>query len=150
MFKLVMEAYPVGNDYGQAPEWAEITVTPEFMSALERLAGICRSEGLESVSVKRSPDRWGCDEEDIWGDSLRVTDDCFMFEASPIQDGFSIESRMVRLSDLRRLVRNGGALDGLSDCFALRDGVVFYSHSDPEALAERYFEELENASSTEA
>lgn len=142
-FRLVVEAYAT-DEFGEGPSWAEMTVTPEFLQTLERLRRVCQDENLESVTIPQSPDRWDLEDDlRIRGDSLRVWRDDFWFEAHPKHRDYSVETRSVSIGDLTRVARKiagGDDENPLPEGFLSRDGIVFYSTSDPGELAETYAE----------
>ena len=146
-FKLVVEAYAT-NQYDEGPSWAEVTVTPEFLQTLERLRRICQDENLESVTIPQGPDRW--DMEDVlWirNDSLQTWRDNFWFEAYPKYGDYSVETRSILIDHLIRVARkiaDNDVENPLPNDFVIRNGIVFYDVSDPENLADSYFEETKD------
>lgn len=150
-FKLVVEAYAT-DEFGEGPSWAEVTVTPEFLQTLERLRRVCQDENLESVTVPQGPDPWDLEDDlRIRGDSLRVWQDSFWFEAQPKHRDYSVETRSILIDHLIRVARkiaDDDVENPLPDGFAIRNGIVFYDASDPENLADSYFEEAKDENTT--
>lgn len=130
--------------------WAEMTVTPEFLQTLERLRRVCQDENLESLTIPQGPDRWDLEDDlRIRGDSLRVWRDDFWFEAHPKHRNYSVETRSILIDHLIRVARriaDDDVENPLPDGFAIRNGIVFYGASDPENLADSYFEEAKDES----
>lgn len=133
-FRLVIEAHSVMGE-ADAPAWAEIIVTPDFVSKILHLRKLCSDEELDIAGVHWSPDRW--DREDdlqICPGTLFVTKNEFWFEAYPKHDWGNFETKAVRIADLDEICRKKN-----KKCRVL-DGIVFYDLLDPDYVMESYFE----------
>jgi hypothetical protein len=99
-FTLVVEAQAT-SEFGEGPDYAEVSVTPEFIEHLLRLSRLCEEHGLESVTTPGAVDRWDREDElRIRGDSLRVWKDNFWFEASPKHADYNVETAAIDIASL--------------------------------------------------
>jgi len=99
-FTLVVEARPI-SEYGEGPNWAEFTVTPQLVDRLIQLSLLCEENGLESVTVNEGPDLWEQEDElRIRGNTLRVYGSDFWFEAHPKHADYYIETVSIDVGDL--------------------------------------------------
>jgi hypothetical protein len=99
-FTLVVRARAV-SEFVEAPEYAEIHVTPQFVEKLARLSRLCKEHGLRSVTTGDAVERW--DQEDelrIRGNSLRIYGDDFWFEAYPKYGNYNVETVAISIADL--------------------------------------------------
>lgn len=141
-FKLVIGASAT-SEFGEGPEWAGVTVTPEFLQTLLRLRRVCRDEKLESVTVSQAPDCW--DQEEyfrIRGDSLRVWGNDFWFEAHPKYADYNVETRAIDIDKLLKVVDKIAKNDvenPMPEGFSVKNGVVFCG-ADPDDLADSCFD----------
>jgi hypothetical protein len=139
-FTLVVKARATG-EFGEGPDYAEVSVTPEFIERLLRLSRLCEEHGLESVTTPGAVDRWDREDElRIRGDSLRVWKDTFWFEAYPKHADYSVETAAIDIDSIvsvavfswedadagfRRVgdkVFSAGCDDELNDLIALYEG----------------------------
>lgn len=79
-FTLVVDAFDL-TESGEGPEYAEFTVTPDFIERLLRLYRLCEEHELDCVSI-RDAARWArVDKLRISGDFLQVFGSFFYLEA---------------------------------------------------------------------
>lgn len=136
-FTLVVGAR-ANDEFGEAPAWAEVTVSPEFLQTLMRLRRICQENDLESVTVPKCPDRW--DREGdllIRGDSLCVWQDDFWFEAHPKYASYGVETVAVGIADLATVA----TLNTEGAGFRRVGEKVFHSESDLDEFIQVYQED---------
>jgi hypothetical protein len=125
-FTLVVRARAI-SEFGEGPDYAEVSVTPEFIEHLLRLSRLCKEHGLESVTTPDAVDRW--DQEDelrIRGDSLRVLKDVFWFEAWPKHADYNVETEGIDIASLVSVA----VLSTEGDYFRRVGDRVFYAESD--------------------
>jgi hypothetical protein len=125
-FTLVVKAYPTSN-FGEGPEYAEISVTPDFIEHLLKLSKLCEDHGLQSVTTSDAVDRWDMDHElRITGDSMRVWDGTFWFEAWPKHADYHVETLAIEIASLASVA----ALSSEGAGFRRIGDKVFYADSD--------------------
>jgi hypothetical protein len=125
-FTLVVEARAT-SEFGEGPEYAEVTVTPDFIEHLLKLSRLCEEHGLESVSVDEGPDLWDREGElRIRGDSLRVWKDTFWFEAHPKHADYNVETVAIDIASLASVA----ALSSEGAGFRCVGDKVFFAESD--------------------
>ncbi len=125
-FKLVVEAYAT-SEFGEGPEFAVVTVTPEFIDKLVRLRRVCKEHDLESLTIGMAPDMW--DQEGdlrIRNNSLRVWGADFWFEAHPKHADYNVETKRISIGDLAFVATLG--MEGA--CFKRIGETVLYAESD--------------------
>lgn len=138
--KLVVE---VGctSDYLAAPSFAVVDITPAFMQRLERLRAVCKDHDIQRVSVCSSPDEWdGQDTLRITGNELNVSDDYFWFEACLKHSDSEINTCLVNIDHLTRVV-NSGSTDPERPDMLLQLGIL-YCGGVPEDLADIHLQHL--------
>lgn len=137
--QLLMEVHAT-DEYGDAPEFAVVEITQDFLERLSVLSALCKSNGLESVSVSAGPESWHREEElRITGDSLRVFGDVFWFEAYPKHGNYQVETQSVDIPALTDIARDPGKQRDDTLGLEFHDGILIAS-SFPEELADRYRE----------
>jgi hypothetical protein len=125
-FTLVVAAQAT-DEFGEGPDYAEVSVTPGFIEHLLRLSRLCEEHGLESVTTPGAVDRWDREDElRIRGDSLRVWKDTFWFEAYPKHADYNVESAAIDIANLVSV-----AVLSTEGAYFRRVGDrVFYAESD--------------------
>lgn len=137
--QLMMEVHAT-VEFGDSPEFAVVEITQDFLDRLGVLSALCKSNGLESVSVSAGPASWHREEElRITGDSLRVFGDVFWFEAYPKHGNYQIETQSVDIPALTDIAHDPGKQRDATSGLEFHDGFLIAS-SFPEELAARYHE----------
>ncbi len=137
--QLMMEVHAT-VEFGDSPEFAVVEITQDFLDRLGVLSALCKSNGLESVSVSAGPASWHREEElRITGDSLRVFGDMFWFEAYPKHGNYQIETQSVNIPALTDITRDPGKQRDDTSGLEFHDDFLIAS-SFPEELAARYHE----------
>lgn len=137
--QLIMEVHAT-DEFCDAPEFAVMEITQDFLERLGVLSTLCKSNGLESVSVSAGPARWHREDElRITGDSLRVFGDVFWFEAYPKHGNYQVETQSVDIPALTDIVRDPGKQREDTPGLEFHDGFLIAS-SFSEELAATYHE----------
>ncbi|MBC2731196.1 hypothetical protein [Thiobacillus sp.] len=137
--QLMMEVHAT-VEFGDSPEFAVVEITQDLLERLGVLSALCKSNGLESVSVSAGPASWHREEElRITGDSLRVFGDVFWFEAYPKHGNYQIETQSVDIPALTDIAHDPGKQRDATSGLEFHDGFLIAS-SFPEELAARYHE----------
>lgn len=119
---LILETYS-DNEYGDAPSWARVVLTPKLVDDVKRLSGLCAEYGLKHVGTSDAPAEWHREDElRIRCDTLLVDKEDFWFEAAPKHANYSVETRMLLITSLEK------ALYGESDGETVIDGDVVYQN----------------------
>jgi hypothetical protein len=127
-FTLVVKAQAT-DEFGEGPDYAEVSVTPEFIEHLLRLSRLCEEHGLESVTTQDGVNRWDREVElRISGNSLRVWGDTFWFEAWPKHVDYYVETAAIDIANLVSVA----VLSTESDYFRRVGDRVFYAGCDDE------------------
>lgn len=135
LIKMVVEAGS-GDAYLQAPQFAVVGISTEFLQRVLELSGICKGRNLQNVSVACSPDEWdNADELRLVDDSLLISGDFFWFEATPKHSASEVFTSLVEISRLIEAVNLGREYPDM----LLKSGVL-YCGSIPEELADTYIE----------
>jgi len=137
--QLMMDVHAT-DEFGDAPEFAVVEITQDFLERLGVLSALCKRNGLESVSVSAGPASWHREEElRISGDSLRVFGDVFWFEAYPKYGNYHVETQSVDIPALADIARDPGKQRDATSGLEFHDGFLIAS-SFPEEVAARYHE----------
>jgi hypothetical protein len=130
------------DEFGEAPVFAVVEITPDFLGRLNSLSALCRTHALESVSVSAAPAYWHREDElRIVGSSLLVHGDMFWYEAYPKHATYQVDTHGVNIEALLRMVEAEEGCDELSG-MEYHYGILFHSGSSPEELAHTYLEAL--------
>lgn len=143
-FQLVVDVRAT-DEFGDAPAFAAIEVTPEFLARLCELSELCKRYALESVNVSSGQVTWQrSDEFRITGDSLRVYGEDFWFEAYPKHAYYQIETAAVCIPDLIKAAGDGdeGTQGGFYGDLEFHDGILF-GGGYPSDLVEIYQDAME-------
>lgn len=105
--KAYLEAY-AASDFGDGPDFAQVTLTPELIVNIRRLKALCDGCGLSEVRIYASPNLWG--PGDVDGDlrlncaELVVTSSSFWFVDRPKHASYHIETRAVSIDEFLAVV----------------------------------------------
>jgi hypothetical protein len=125
-FTLVVKAHAT-SEFGEGVEYAEVSVTPDFIEHLLKLSKLCEEHGLESVTTPDAMDRWDLqDELRIRGDSLRVWRNTFWFESRPKHADYNVETAIIDIASLASVA----VLSSEGAGFRRVGDKVFYAESD--------------------
>ena len=124
--RLVMSVMPCANSEYH-PDWAVIEVTPEFISRITRMRGICEKGGLAGVFDACGPDEWGGgDESTVQGDRLVVQKDLFFFHAHPRHADYDVETSDVNIEAFLAAVADPA--DKVPDGWAWHEGRLYVTN----------------------
>jgi hypothetical protein len=127
---LYVEAFAC-DEYGESPTWAKLTINQEFVDALLRLQGVCKSNNLHMVSEYWPVDAWQDDDNyRMRGETLEVTDGNWWIKAYPKHVDYNCETRMIGVKELVEILDGSAPLNGR---YWVRKGDVLVYDSSGEA-----------------
>lgn len=110
-FSLYMSAY-VCDEWGEGPDWAVITITPEFIVELQHLQDLVATKGYGDMSTQGWAPNWDSDDTYRVGtESMSVTSTEFYFEGYPKHVSYQVRTASVPIAGLLAAIAEGGSSD---------------------------------------
>jgi len=105
------------SDYGQAPYWAKVVLTPELFTRVQQLREVVHATGVSCISDWGDPDLWSSEragltsgrdvenddlEAPLWMDQgfLKVSKDRFWYEACPKHRNYTVSTQPIAFDAL--------------------------------------------------
>lgn len=145
----VLEGVPLGTtlwlecvvcaEFGEGPEWANVSLDAAFLAKLCQLRELCVAHGLSHVAVDQAPTDW----KDYAGYGsyynmrdwqLYVTGSRFWFRGTPKHCRYAVETRAVDIAALEALLRAG---EGGSEAFAWIGSALYHDSSAAQQVFEK-------------
>lgn len=127
--KLVVKVYAT-SEYGDAPSFAAVDVTPELVAHLNHLSEVCAGNCLSQVQTHNGPDAWDLEDDlRLRGDTLHVDDTRFYYSAYPKHGDYTVETCSLDIDWLEELLEKGE-----HPCIRVIEGVAYYPDSDADDL----------------
>ncbi len=122
------------SDYGDSPRFALITLYESFVAKLEQIQKVCKDNGLISAQTYDGPEWADADEYRLTCDALHVSAaGDFYFSAYPKHCDYAVETRAIKISDLRLLLTQGQA-----DGFLVDGETAFFPANAADYLKSAY------------
>ena len=130
-FTLILEAFAC-DEHGDSPSYAEVTVTPEFLAQVVRLAAHTGALGIRAALVDHDDGIWSDPgQELLMGGTAMVlapyrddiVESSFFFQGVPSAAEYICETRPIEWKDLLACIGNAG---DLPIGFKREYGVLFY------------------------
>ena len=150
-FTLVIDAFAC-DEYGDGPDYAEATITPEFLEEMLRRVATCASAGIRAAHFNEDDGVWHDPQDEL---RMRGTDlvimpsrgalaeASFFFQGHRKHADYNCETRAIDIKDLLACIGNAGELPM---GFARERGVLFYDGGSAlvSDLVESYFEDKDD------
>jgi hypothetical protein len=129
--KLLVNVYAC-TDEGEAPAWAAILVTQEFINQLLELKRMGFDKDLDSVAVSSSEVSWAGEEDNfrsfrIRNEELHVNQFGWYFSGDPKHCSYSVETRMIDFLEFFKALSEHASTDCLT---WTRDVLVYDEEGD--------------------
>lgn len=110
-FSLYMSAY-VCDEWGEGPDWAVITITPEFIVELQQFQELVANKGYGDMSMQGWAPNWDSDDTYRVGtESMSVTSTEFYFEGYPKHVSYQVRTASVPIAGLLAAIAEGDSGD---------------------------------------
>lgn len=137
-FMLVWEAFAC-DEYGEGPGWGQLEVTQEVLNELHEMQTLCLQNSCE-ISRDFGGMEWGNDDSlRLRGDELHVSASSFWVRARPKHCDYYVETRMMDIEELFKLIDQGQA--AATPYLAWADGVLFKDGSSAKQFALQMLDE---------
>lgn len=140
--KLLVNVYAC-TDEGEAPAWASILITQEFINQLLELKRMGFDKHLDSVAVPSSEVSWAGEEDNfrsfrIRNEELHVSQFGWYFSGDPKHCSYSVETRMIEFPEFFKALSEHVS----TECLAwARDVLVYDEGADIAGFTQRLVED---------